>query len=272
MGTTAPHIRIDHTAVEMLPNVGPVAWAVYCVLKYHTGVDGTCWPSTKTVAQEVGITDRAVRRALRALQAALLIVVQKRRTGAGASMSNLFRMLSPSPNGEADRNDIPRQSVQGEAEQNDREGRNETTSHPRNEAPVELTPIRTNTSEPTPRNNSSCPKLRFDEADTATARWIFGLIKAMNPTHRQPNIDQWANEIRLMRERDHRRDEEIRQLFGWANADPFWRANILSPAKLRAQWDQLIIKRTNGVNGNGHGQYKNGAGQRQNPAAPCEPI
>jgi hypothetical protein len=32
-------------------------------------------------------------------------------------------------------------------------------------------------------------------------------------------------------------------LFKWANTDAFWAANILSPRKLRAKWDELIIRR-----------------------------
>lgn len=72
---------------------------------------------------------------------------------------------------------------------------------------------------------------------------MFGLIQAMNPGHRKPNLDHWANDIRLMREQDHRTDEDIRLVFGWANADSFWRTNILSPGKLRDQFDMLNLKR-----------------------------
>jgi hypothetical protein len=56
-------------------------------------------------------------------------------------------------------------------------------------------------------------------------------------------IESWANDIRLIRERDSKSDSEIRSLFQWANQDEFWSANILSPGKLRKQWDQLAAKR-----------------------------
>jgi hypothetical protein len=46
-----------------------------------------------------------------------------------------------------------------------------------------------------------------------------------------------------MRERDNRTHREMCELFQWAMNDSFWRSNILSPAKLRAKWDQLSIKR-----------------------------
>lgn len=79
--------------------------------------------------------------------------------------------------------------------------------------------------------------------DLVTAEWMYQQILTLNPTHKKPNIEKWADEIRLIRERDGRSDEEIRTLFAWANNDPFWRTNILSPATLRKQWDKLVIKK-----------------------------
>jgi hypothetical protein len=97
----------------------------------------------------------------------------------------------------------------------------------------------------------SCRNLRFDEADRVTAEWMLSLLEAINPGHKKPNLDKWANTIRLMRERDERTDEQIRQLFTWANQDDFWQTNILSPGKLREQWDQLTLKFRSKQNGNG---------------------
>lgn len=76
-----------------------------------------------------------------------------------------------------------------------------------------------------------------------TARWMLGKLRLLNPQHREPNWKRWHREIRLMVERDGRTLHQVRDLFGWANADPFWQVNILSPGKLRKQWDALAIKR-----------------------------
>jgi hypothetical protein len=92
------------------------------------------------------------------------------------------------------------------------------------------------------KTTSSRPKLRFDEADKATAVWMFSLIQALDPKAKEPNFDKWANTIRLMRETDQRSDMEIRTVFQWANADSFWRANILSADKLREKFPQLCLK------------------------------
>jgi hypothetical protein len=77
------------------------------------------------------------------------------------------------------------------------------------------------------------------------AEHIFSLIKTLNPNHKQPNLESWANDIRLMVERDSRTTTEIRDLFEWANKHHFWKTNILSPATLRKQWDKLVIQRDN---------------------------
>jgi hypothetical protein len=45
-----------------------------------------------------------------------------------------------------------------------------------------------------------------------------------------------------MRTSDGRTNDEIRQVFQWANADHFWKTNILSPRKLRKQFSQVKLK------------------------------
>lgn len=85
---------------------------------------------------------------------------------------------------------------------------------------------------------------KFSHEDSQCAEWIYGLIHQMNPGHKKPNLEKWANTIRLMRERDGKTHREICELFKWANQDEFWRTNILSPEKLRKQWDKLTIRRS----------------------------
>jgi hypothetical protein len=82
-----------------------------------------------------------------------------------------------------------------------------------------------------------------DDPVERTARWMLGKLRLLNPDHREPNWKRWQRELRLLVDRDKRSLPEIRDLFGWANADPFWQTNILSPGKLRRQWDTLTIKR-----------------------------
>ncbi|MEL9009407.1 Replication protein O, partial [Escherichia coli] len=75
------------------------------------------------------------------------------------------------------------------------------------------------------------------------AEWMFDMVKTIAPSARKPNFAGWANDIRLMRERDGRNHRDMCVLFRWACQDNFWSGNVLSPAKLRDKWTQLEINR-----------------------------
>jgi hypothetical protein len=80
------------------------------------------------------------------------------------------------------------------------------------------------------------------QADLDCAAWIFERVKIINPTQRQPNWTEWANDVRLIRQIDGFTHKEICKLFKRANQDSFWRSNILCPSKLREKWDTLTAK------------------------------
>lgn len=64
--------------------------------------------------------------------------------------------------------------------------------------------------------------------------------KERNLSHlKQPYLQKWAREIDLMIRRDGRSPEQIRKVIEWCQKDPFWWRNILSPEKLRKQFDRL---------------------------------
>jgi hypothetical protein len=79
--------------------------------------------------------------------------------------------------------------------------------------------------------------------DEKCASWLYTTLLGTAPRAKQPNFATWAEEVRLMRERDGRTHREMCELFQWAHTDTFWRQNILSPTKLREHWDKLTIKR-----------------------------
>lgn len=80
--------------------------------------------------------------------------------------------------------------------------------------------------------------------DLRCAEWLFSVVQSIAPSARKPNYAAWANDVRLMRERDLRTHREIAQLFQWACSDSFWKGNVLCPATLREKWLQLDIKRS----------------------------
>lgn len=67
-------------------------------------------------------------------------------------------------------------------------------------------------------------------------------IRKNNSKFKEPNLQKWADDFRLMIDRDKRTVEQIVNLIDWCQEDNFWKSNILSPAKLRKQYDQLVMK------------------------------
>jgi hypothetical protein len=91
---------------------------------------------------------------------------------------------------------------------------------------------------------TSCRANKFDDQHMKLAQLLFKLMRENNPKAKKPNFDSWANEFRLAMQMDNRNYDELEYLIRWSQQDSFWRTNILSPAKLRKQVDQLelIIK------------------------------
>lgn len=86
---------------------------------------------------------------------------------------------------------------------------------------------------------------KFSDEDLTLAREMFDGIQAIQPNARPPNLDRWANEMRLLRsDGQDRTAEAIRATLAWVRQDQFWKSNVLSPAKLREKWDQLQLKRS----------------------------
>lgn len=74
------------------------------------------------------------------------------------------------------------------------------------------------------------------------ARWMWGKVQAVTQSDKQPNFNTWATDLRKLNEIDKRDIRLIAEVFDWANRDSFWQSNILSPAKLRKQFDTLYPK------------------------------
>ncbi|CAM7385063.1 replication protein [Citrobacter cronae] len=85
--------------------------------------------------------------------------------------------------------------------------------------------------------------------DLRCAEWLFAVVQSISPSAKKPNYAGWANDIRLMRERDNRTHKEIAALFRWACDDDFWKGNVLCPSTLREKWTQLDIKRNKQLSG-----------------------
>jgi hypothetical protein len=149
---------------------------------------------------------------------------------------------------------------------------------------------------PTPNSNtSSCPaaaaadepdwkdirkpgllsnpkRIAFTDEDKLLADWFWQTVVALQPDRKPPKIEDWANTIRLMRTRDNRTHDQVRDLFERVQRNDFWRVNILSPSKLREKWDDLKLRLQGNANGTGQPNGRRasvdraGAGAIHNPA------
>jgi hypothetical protein len=71
-----------------------------------------------------------------------------------------------------------------------------------------------------------------------TAKFILMTIRRFNDV-REPNLEAWADVVRMMRTIDKRTDHEIREAMVLAHEDPFWTINCQSPKALRKHFDRF---------------------------------
>lgn len=95
-----------------------------------------------------------------------------------------------------------------------------------------------------PDDGRTAPKFVYSTEEMQVAEHILAGVRRLAPNSKEPNLARWANDVRLMRtDGPDRTLAGIAALFDWANHDAFWCKNILSPDRLRKQWDQLTVKR-----------------------------
>ena len=78
---------------------------------------------------------------------------------------------------------------------------------------------------------------------------LFAQILAIKPDYKKPDLQAWARDVDRMVRIDNRKPDKIEAVIKWLNTDDFWYKVILSPAKLRKQFDQLEIKMKGAQNG-----------------------
>ena len=88
-------------------------------------------------------------------------------------------------------------------------------------------------------------KILLAPEDTELALYLSKLMTDNNPDRKPTSesiLNKWANTCRLMRERDKRTKQGIKDHISFSQQDEFWKQNILSMDKLRKQYDTLTLK------------------------------
>ena len=76
-----------------------------------------------------------------------------------------------------------------------------------------------------------------------TANHLFYKIRATNKNFRDPDLKAWALEFEAMHNIDSREWDEITEMIDWCFNDKFWFKVVLSPAKLRSNWDKIVSQK-----------------------------
>jgi hypothetical protein len=74
----------------------------------------------------------------------------------------------------------------------------------------------------------------------AACQLLADLIES-NGSKRPAINERWLSDMERLNRIDERSWEQIYNAIHWCQADDFWRANIMSPGKLRKQYDQLRL-------------------------------
>jgi hypothetical protein len=104
----------------------------------------------------------------------------------------------------------------------------------------------TNKNDKKEKKEKNDKKYKYTDADLRSAQVMFEKLQSRHPHLKQPNYESWANDLRLMREIDERKPDDIAAVFNFAIDDDFWSNNILSASKLRKQFDALFVKMNSG--------------------------
>ncbi|MEQ8235183.1 MAG: replication protein [Syntrophomonadaceae bacterium] len=98
-----------------------------------------------------------------------------------------------------------------------------------------------------------------DSTEMQLAEMLLLQIRSHIPGYKQPDLQKWSKTIDYLLRLDGRDPNEVEEVIKFAQADPFWQANILSAEKLRQQYDRLNLLRC---------QKRAGPGKDQTAAKP----
>lgn len=200
----------------------------YIALLNRANDAGECWPSLDTLEADVGASRGTVITNLKKLEAMGLLERERRVGPDGGNTSNLYRVnvwagtskggAIPAP--PSSTKNLPPGSILHPPSANEN---------------LEERPSETNTDEVGTAVAVARPDVDalLDLFDDELRK--NGVTKM--PSRGKSNTDA----MRLMIDRDGRKPEDIARAIRWAQADSFWRSNVMCAAKLRERYEQLQL-------------------------------
>ena len=254
-------------------DIPPTEKLVLMALADRSNDEGACWPGQESLAKKCSISERQLRRVLDSLETQNFIRITYRQGDGNGRKTNYYELQIPAESypqatGHLRQPDICDRGATGHLRGGNRtsEGGQPDThvrqyiSNTSEDTSVLMSKKKNSPQKTDPPNTKN---RRFSSVDLSVARFFFEQLVDINPNHKKPNLEAWANTIWLMRERDGRKADDMRAMIAWATCHEFWSANILSPAKLRKHWDRMAIQKTNGARTH---ETRNGSGKPQSAA------
>lgn len=82
----------------------------------------------------------------------------------------------------------------------------------------------------------------IDSKEYILSSLLLEKIRTNNHKFKEPNLNTWCSEMDKILRIDKRPPEDIEAVIRWCQEDDFWHKNILSPSKLRKQFDKLYMQ------------------------------
>ena len=199
------------------------AKAIYAFISSYAGAGITSFPSVNLITDMLGISRQRFNKHRKLLEDKGYITIKRNRSPEGSWGNNVYTLET-----------LPRlQNLTSDNLTSDNPTLGNVTT---NNNTINNNTINNNT------NSTSRSKLKFETYHLKLAELLYKQIQSNSPNFKEPNLEKWANEFRLMMDRDKREGKEIQKLIIKTQNDDFWKKNILSPAKLRKHYDRLIIE------------------------------
>lgn len=108
------------------------------------------------------------------------------------------------------------------------------------------------------KDNVATRKKRVYADDDPNKKLAILLLKLIrkNQDIKEPDLDKWANTIRLTIEADKHSGKEVQEMIVWATQHNFWGGVVLSPSSLRKNWDKMSAQKSKKSNSQSSREWK----------------
>lgn len=222
-------IHVERLPFQQIPDwvfeseISSTAIKLYLVLRKNGDNErGTSYWSRKKLGEQMRCTAGTIDRAKAELVAIGAICYINRKSDTGDWTSNLYH-IHANPNQNCK---YLHAKIEGGGSKNDATGGSKNDEQTNNH--IEL------------RTNELTSRTYGDEVKNACN--LFADLIEQNGSKRPTVTDKWLQDMERLNRIDGRTWEQITAAIIWVQNDSFWRSNVMSPDKLRKQYDQLRLK------------------------------